>query len=638
MTVKDGRSSGRCGSRLAVARTVPLPIVLSVVLAALAFTVLAAIPAAASPMPQAGTVAAVTGCGPADACGGEWGPVPGGETGQQSDPSEKSWEFERFDSDITVHDDGSFTVRETQVINFTGSFSFITRDIPVRTASFDEGRTYGKVRVKDVKVLNLDGTPYDSGLWSVDSYEGGVTVRIEFQARDEQRGWIISYRMKGAVIYAEGYDRLYWNAVSQRRPVPIRSSRITVTLPPETPMDEVRFTDYFIPPPDGSSDSGREGDIIWWEAENIGPNVPFTIDVAVPKGIIDKPLPYRYTTLLLVLAIVFATLLCTGGLMLFRWWRKGRDAYGGPQLSVTYEPPHDLRPAVMGMLVYQRPRLDDLSATVVDLAVRGKLKIIEEAGAETYGAKKFSFERRDAYAGDLLPYEREVMEGMFAKGELVGEDDLELSGRISAILRGVMEETKKRQLFHGEPQKTIGRYFRRGMALIFFPLPLLILLSFWTELGYFWLLLAGTVPSGLLVCILAHAMPRRTEEGSRLFRQAMGFKEYLETAEAGEPESMTIQSFQENLPYAMVFGRARKWAVLFTGILTVSPEWYSGTQPAFDAAAMASSLAGMQTSLYSLGSSSSSDSGSGFDFSSGGGGFGGGSSGGGFGGGGSSAG
>ncbi len=118
----------------------------------------------------------------------------------------------------------------------------------------------------------------------------------------------------------------------------------------------------------------------------------------------------------------------------------------------------------------------------------------------------------------------------------------------------------------------------------------------------------------------------------------MAFREYLKTAEAGEPESMTVQNFQENLPYAMVLGMADKWASLFTGVLTTAPDWYQGTGPGFSPTGLTSSLRSMGSNIYTSGMPvSSGSSGSGFS-SGGGGGFGGGSSGGGFGGGGSSAG
>ncbi len=567
------------------------------------------------------------------------GPMPAGATRRQVGASEKKWEFERFDSEIVVHDDGSFTVRETQVVNFTGSFSFLTRDIPTRMAYFDEGRTYGKVRVKDVQVYNLDGTPYDGGLWETDSYAGGELVRINFQARDEQRGWIISYRMQGAIIYAEDYDRLYWNAVSHDRAAPIKHARISVELPAETDMSAVRSLDYYGDPGNSSHRSGRSGKTVWWEAENIYPYTDFTIDVSLPKGLVRKPWPYRASTLWLMLLVAAGCFLGAVLIMLALWFWRGRDAYGGPRPGVSYGAPQEQRPAIVAMLMHQHPRIEDVAATVVDLAVRGKLRIIEAPEEKIPGRKSFVFERRDASEKDLLPYERTLMKAIFAAGERVEEDDLKVGTRFLSIVNAVRKEVKKRRLFHDDPERTVGTYFRTARAVLLIPPLVLFILRFCMDMGYLWVLLAGTLAAGVAVWVIGHAMPKRTAIGSRLFWQAMGFREYLRTAEAGEPESMTLQSFQENLPYAMVMGMADRWAALFADVLTSSPEWYSGAEPAFSTTRLASSLNGMATTLYISGlPKASSSSSSAFHSGFGGGGFGGGSSGGGFGGGGSSAG
>jgi hypothetical protein len=442
------------------------------------------------------------------------------------------------------------------------------------------------------------------------------------------------------MVYAEDYDRLYWNAVSYDRAVPIKSSRITVTLPEETRMSEVESTDYFEEYPGSTRTSGRQGDVLWWEVENIYPYTTFTIDVSMPKGTIMKPWPYRASTMWLMLGLAAVIFLGSILIMLALWLWKGRDVYGGPSTGVSYEPPRELRPAVMAMLLNQEPKIEDVSATVVDLAVRGKLRILEDPEEKTPGHKSFIFERKDASNQGLLHYERSVMKGLFEKGERVEEDDIRLWERFAVIMNGVRDEVKKGKLFYDDPEKTVSTFFKLAMAIIILPPLVLFFLHFAMDLGYVWLLLAGAVPAGIVIWAIGHAMPQRTALGSRLYWQTMGFREYLKTAEAGESESMTLDSFQENLPYAMVLGMADKWAALFAGVLTSSPDWYEGTGPGFSTTAMTSSLHSMGTALYFSGRPvSSGSSGSGFSssgFSSGG--FGGGSSGGGFGGGGSSAG
>jgi len=543
---------------------------------------------------------------------------------------EKSWDFERFDTDIQVHPDATFTVRETQVANFHGSFIFLNRDISTGGASSSDGVTHGRVRVSDIHVYDLDGNPYED--WSVDSYDGGKTVGIGFSATNEQKGWIIEYRMSGAIIFSTDYDRLYWNAVSLQRDVPIKSSRTTVRLPAGADMEEVQ-TEFYVNMsfPPGSVESGRDGETLWWSATDIPPNTTVTIDVSFPKGLVQIPLLYRswFGVLMVVLSVAIFLALLAG--MLLLWWKKGRDV-GRPELDVVrYEPPEGLKPAMVGLLVNERQLPEDITATVVDLAIRGKLTIFEEEKGKVFKGKRYGFRRKDPSEEDLLPYERKVLDGLFEDGDVVTEDDLKnkFHVHIKDIDKGITKEVKDRGLFSRDPQKVKMKYRYLTLAVM---LPIPILLAFlWSfcDLGYVVVLLPGFLLGGISVGAVGHYMPSRTRKGSETLSWAMGFKEYMKTAEHDEMEFMTPETFQENLPYAMVLDVADSWADKFSDIYTTAPDWYEGSYATFSTVYLVSSLDSMSHSVSTTFASSP---------SSGGGGFGGGSSGGGFGGGGSSAG
>src|SRR5690625_3373840 len=100
--------------------------------------------------------------------------------------------------------------------------------------------------------------------------------------------------------------------------------------------------------------------------------------------------------------------------------------------------------------------------------------------------------------------------------------------------------------------------------------------------------------------------PQRTAKGYAYYVQAMGFKKYLETAEAGQLQFEAGEDiFSRYLPYAMVFGIVERWVALFTdlaaqGRWTTEPIWYTGVATgAFfsstESAAFASSLAGLES-------------------------------------------
>ncbi len=550
--------------------------------------------------------------------------------------AEKSWEFERFDVDIALHPDSTYTVRETQVVNFHGSFSWLNRDLSTTYASFGEGRTYGRVRVRDIAVYNLDGTPYDRNSWSVEDYRGGRTVRIHFEARDEQRGWIIEYRMSGAFIFAEDYDRLYWNAVSIDREVPVRSSTITVHLPPDTDMGSVQATQYLdIYNPPSTYDAEVEGNELRWRVRDIAPHTTFTIDVALPKGTVKVPWQYGRTCGIAVVASSGALIAAVFVLMILLWWRRGRDLGRTGTGMVRYDPPEGLTPAMLGMLVREKPRVEDITATIVDLARRGYLKIMETEKRSLIRVTEYAFHRLGKDPSDLLPYEREIMEGLFKSGDHVEEKDLRDSFyvHVKGILSGVRDQVMSLGLFVRDPDRVRFSYYFGGSLLILLPLAAALLSPLWVDMGWFMVLLFAFLPLGALVSVVGRFMPRRSPEGSRLYEHAMGWREFALTAEGEELESMTPENFQAGLPYAMVLGITDDWARKFRDIYTSPPEWFSGPSPTFSTDYLASSLGRMTGHLNSTLTSSPSSSGSG-----GGGGFGGGGSGGGFGGGGSSAG
>ncbi|MBN1290032.1 MAG: DUF2207 domain-containing protein [Actinobacteria bacterium] len=557
----------------------------------------------------------------------------GSANGQSTSPApaEKSWEFERFDSDITINEDGSLSVRETLVVNFSGSFTFFNRDLSMQKGDFSEGKTYGAVRYKDIKVSNLEGGTHKD--FKVKS-DGGVTrVTINFSAADEQMGWIVEYRMTGAVIYGPERDRLYYNAVPVDRDVPVRESRTTVKFPAGTNTGILSYMLYLDPGyPPASSDYGKDGDTLWWEVTGIPPHTTYTIDVEFPKGIVQ--VPWQYTNWFLysvigVSALMFATALV---FMIFSWWKKGRDA-GRPELDVvTYAPPENLRPAEVGMLINEKPRVQDISATIVDLAVRGKLKIFEEKKSGLLKRTRYGFKRISKDTGDLSDFERKVINSLFETGATVTDEDLKdkFYVHIKNINDLVKNSVMKKDMFIGDPEKVRRKYMYVGLGFAL-PVPLLLLfLSLRYDAGHFLYLMSGFVTAGLVIWLIGRFMPRRSEKGSEAYSYSMGFKEYMGTAEDAELEYMTPENFQSNLPYAMVLGVTDKWARKFENIYTTPPSWYEGSYTTFSTVYLAGSLNGMVGTMNSTLASSPS--------SGGGGGFGGGSAGGGFGGGGASAG
>ena len=107
--------------------------------------------------------------------------------------------------------------------------------------------------------------------------------------------------------------------------------------------------------------------------------------VALPKGLLDQPSALRQWLDRASDWVSWATalpLLVFFGMGL-HWWRNGRDPSGPIAIPVRYEPPEDMTPAEMGVVLDERADTLDITATLLDLAVRGFLRI-EETEAERF--------------------------------------------------------------------------------------------------------------------------------------------------------------------------------------------------------------------------------------------------------------
>jgi uncharacterized membrane protein len=329
-------------------------------------------------------------------------------------------------------------------------------------------------------------------------------------------------------------------------------------------------------------------------------------------------------------------------LVLFGMWRLWRSRGRDPQLApiiTRYEPPEQMTPAELGTLVDGKPDMRDITASIVDLAVRGYLHI-EESGSDgflgLFSNKDYRFKLlrgRDAWSG-LKPHEVDLLDAMFGGST----DSVSLSAlknkfykHLPGLKKLLYADLVDDKLYTARPDRVRTLYIVGGIvlgALVAVPSAAIMSgLGMQPAAG----IVAGIL-SGLIVVLFGWFMPARTVKGTRELEKVLGFQEFLSRVESDRMDRMirTPDMFEKFLPYAMALGVADTWAKAFEGIYTQPPSWYTGPGGihTFHTTSFTNNLGRMSTQAAAVMASAPRSSG-GSGFSSGGG-----FSGGGFGGGG----
>jgi uncharacterized membrane protein YgcG len=263
---------------------------------------------------------------------------------------------------------------------------------------------------------------------------------------------------------------------------------------------------------------------------------------------------------------------------------------------VQFTPPAGVRAGELGTLVDEVAHPHDVTATIVDLAVRGHLRIEEvpeEPTASTAKAavkvnektKSWRMVKLDQVQDQqsLLDYEWLILDKLFASDDVVELDKLGASftGALGQTQSKLYEAVTERGWFSANPRTVRIRWYALGAALLVGGAVLALVLALTLGWG---LIGAAVALVGVVTLLLAHRMPARTADGTAVLTQALGFKTYLETAEA---EQLRFEEgediFSRYLPYAIAFGVAEHWAKVFADLAAQGrhvpePTWYVGAQ------------------------------------------------------------
>jgi len=433
----------------------------------------------------------------------------------------------------------------------------------------------------------------------------------------------ISYRTDRALNFFDDHSEFYWNVTGNDWDVEIERASFSFLLPENllvTPQNVRCFTG-----PYGSMTSEctileELGGATFVTDDRLPPSEGLSIVIALPAGAILAPTSLDRVQMIVTDNFHFAIPFFAIIVMVWLWVMRGRDPKPDTIIPI-YEPPEKLRPGEMAAIRDEGAFPNAaVTATILDLAVRGYLRIRGERKNEKHFGTRVEFtliKKRDVDT-TLNGEERALMKGIFVKDEVMlteikGE---RMSGPIRVARSEIRRRMKMKKLFIGSPVA-----IRAGaISAAFLIGGLLVVTLAQLPLG----VIVGLV-TGFIIAIVGWFMPRRTKQGVQLYVLIKGFEWFLRVTEQDRlafhnAPHKTPELFFDMLPYAVALGLDREWAGQFKDMEISQPVWaegkgWSATHPAVFVSSMRSfsraagsayhrSSAGSGTSGFSGGGSS----------------------------------
>lgn len=552
-----------------------------------------------------------------------------------------------FIADIKINSDSTVSVTEKIQYDFESeSRHGMFRTIPLNNNDGSE------ISIDRISVMDQAGSLYQ---FKKSIHNDSLTVKIGDPSKivSGVHEYIISYTVKNALVSFDDYDELYWNVTGNDWNIPIEN--ITAKVSFDTIISD-QIKQYSCYKGSIRSTDTCEISIINNTLEsqntNLEPNQGITIAVGVNKGIISgiARIGGQINSDILhdsnnLNRIIFESSIGFIILIISIVYRYNRKIAGDPKsknpVIPWYEPPQNLSPILMGLLIDKKLDAQDITAQIIFLAEKGYITIkrIEQTTMKIFDSVDYEFKLINDVAG-LSVLDLNVLDIIFGNNRSIGQivhlSELKKNPtELAVLIRNLIDEGKKKLKYENYFEDTASNKVALWSAFSIMLICIIVFIYlrvFGNEIRSF----ADTIiyvclGISFILVITSFMRPRYTQFGRDTQQEIHGFVDFLSVTDRDRfdfhnaPEKSPTQ-FMEYLPYAIAFGIEKKWAEQFKDITIPNPVWYSGSvSNAFIASEFANSMKDLNSSFTSAVAPASSG--------SGGGGFSGGGSGGGGGGG-----
>lgn len=546
----------------------------------------------------------------------------------------QNWQIDSFHVDMVVDEHGKIDITENILANFANEeHRGMSRNIPYKNGD------------SKIKIDFQSATDENENSWQIEKYDSSGDLVIEMRnwenlPDNEKHTFKIKYTVDKIIKRFDTHDELYWNLNGTQWPLKINNISATIHLPNEFTTDQIDticFTGKY-------GQTNKDCEIKQIDPKTIEVKATkelnefenLTFAVKLPLGALpEAPLTimdYIFNTIFLIgsmhAAIVFI-------IMLIIWYKHGRDEkVARTTVMPHYTPPKGMLPSEVGTLIDETINTRDITATIIDFAIRGYIKVTEIEGVKILflqGETDYELELIKPYE-HTKEYEKIILDNIFEINETGTKTKIsslknEFYKYLPEIKNSIMNQLIKDGYFPHNPE-TIKKIYKITGIVIFF-ISIQAFVPFSILLGT--LFTANLIISGLIIIGFSFIMPRKTKKGTETYYELKGLYEYINTAEKDRMKFQEEQNilFEKLLPYAMAFGLISKWTKAFEGIVQ-TPNWYETNNTSTIAlSSFGHSIGNFGTNLSNnISSSPNSSEGSGFSGGSSGGGGGGGGGGG----------
>jgi Predicted membrane protein (DUF2207) len=476
-----------------------------------------------------------------------------------------------LDTTVAVQNDGSAIVVERFSPLVRGNVVWKAQNAFPGAFGMRKARTIEIIDVSDGDGQKLPYTSSDAGDFLELSIVAGGASEIK-----------VSYSVLPQVRFLRDRDELVWRA-GEHWAGSVQRSSILVQLP-DPVAEQFHAQGSYI------GESGLKivpavetNNSVQVEcAVRLVPGNPCTVDIIFPTGLLAEASAWKQAAASLsvnpifVLPIVVLALIV--GIQLYRIRRVD------PTYAPQYEPPDGLTPAEVGVIIDDKLDPRDVVATIVDLAVRGYVRMEECVPDEgvTFEGQDYilrSIRPKESWKA-LAPHERTALFHIFYGGEWTKLSSL--YQRFYSIVPIIREEVfallRQKGLYRFDPDFLATLQLPQWAGQAFVVGAYLCILLFASSKNSVVIVAAALVVSVVITLLWLKAFSPKSALGKRAYAHVRGFQEFMNSVERDHLERVPSEKFQSWLPYAMALGVEHHWTEAFSGIAIPRPEWYESSE------------------------------------------------------------